>query len=272
MMLAKKSLIIGRGSGISKYLSEEFRFDNVPSSQIKNINLSKYENIIYTSADPSFELPKDKISLYLEKNIINIHRIIESDFKGSFTYLSSIDSGPYAVSRNQLNHQIENMFTPYSFSKYCCELMLRSNKKFNSCNILRIGLLLPAKKHSNFYKALNSSPEDIQINFNSSFYLTPYSLILKFIKNNFEKDNNVFGYLTSSNKIFLSDILRVRNLIYSSEINSKNKYLYRSREKDTNLDNILKNNFYNWKEENDFDPLIAKCLQLYGNEDILPNL
>ena len=271
-MLENKSLVVGRGKGISKYLSEQFGFDNIPSNQIKNINLKEYKNIIYTSCDPCFELPKNSISLYLEKNIINIHRIIESDFNGSFTYISSIDSGPYSVRRNELKNQKEKMFTPYSFSKYCCELLLLSNKNFKSYNILRVGLLLPTKKNSNLYKTLYSSPEDIQINLNSSFFITPYSLILKFIKNNFGNDENFFGYLTSSNKVILSDLLRLRNLNYSLEINSDKKYLYRSREKDNNLVNLVKNNFYNWEEENDFEPLIAKGLQLYGNEDILPNL
>ena len=53
MMVKNKSLIIGRGDGISKYLSQEFGFENLPSNQIKDINLSNYKNIIYTSTDPS---------------------------------------------------------------------------------------------------------------------------------------------------------------------------------------------------------------------------
>ena len=268
-MLKNKSLIVGRGNGISKYLFDKFGFDNCSSSQIRNINLSDYNNIIYTSSDPSFEIPKNKISEYLEKNIFNITRIIESDFKGSFTYLSSIDSGPYLVKRKELNYQVENMFTPYSFSKYCCEILLLSSKNFKSCNILRIGLLLPTKKHSNFYKTLNYSPEDINLNLKSSFYITPYSLILKFIKNNFGNEKNYFGYLTSSNKVFLSDILKFRNLEFN--LDNDDRYLYQTREKDNNLENIVKNNFFNWEEENDYDPIVAKCLQISGHEEILPN-
>ena len=181
-MLKNKSLIVGRGNGISRYLFDKLSCDNCTSAQIGNVNLSEYNNIIYTSSDPAFEMPKNKISEYLEKNIFNINTIIKSDFKGSFTYISSTDAGSYLVRRKELNYQLENMFTPYSFSKYCCELLLLSSQNFKSCNILRIGLLLPTNKDSNFYKTLNNSPEDININLKSSFYITPYSLVLEIYK------------------------------------------------------------------------------------------
>ena len=268
-MIQKRSLIIGRGNGISKYLTKEFGFDNIASNQMKEINLSCYENIIYTSSDPSVEIPNHQISAYLEKNIINIHRIIESDFKGSLTYLSSIDSGPYKVRRRETNKQIENMFTPYSFSKYCCEQLLISNKNFKGCNILRIGLLMPPKKHSNLYKTLNLDSKDISINLNSSFFVTPYSLIVNFIKNSLGKEENIFGYLTSTNKVVLSDILKFRNLKFNLDLDDK--YLYISRKKDKNIANIAEKICFNWEEESDFNPIIAKCLRMHGREVILHN-
>ena len=148
------------------------------------------------------------------------------------------------------------MFTPYSFSKNCCELLLLSNSKFTSCNILRIGLIFPTKNYSNLYKTLNLSPEDVNINLNSSFYITPSSLILKFIKSNFGKDKNIFGYLSSSNKVSLSDIFKFRNLDLNLETNDTDKYIYRTKEKDKNLVNIAENNFFNWEEEDDFNSII----------------
>ena len=83
------------------------------------------------------------------------------------------------------------------------------------------------------------------------------------------KKKNYFGYLTSSNKVFLSDILKHRNLEFNLE--NDDRYLYQSRDKDNNLENIVKNNFFNWEEENDYDPIVAKCLQISGYEEILPN-
>ena len=175
-------IIIGKGNGISKFLSDSLNINLLPASELKNINLSEYKNIIYTSSDPSINLKNVDIANYLEKNIINIYNIVNSDFKGSFTYISSIDSGFYEVYNEKYNNQKEELFTPYSFSKYSVELLLTKNKNFKECNILRLGALWPAKKTSNLHKAIYSNPEDIKLNLKSFYYVTPYSLLVHFIK------------------------------------------------------------------------------------------
>ena len=262
-------LIVGSGSGISKFLSKKFQTENIPSNSLKDVDLSKYKHIIYTSTDPASYLPEQNISEYLEKNIFNIYKIIQSNFRGCFSFISSIDSGPYDIQREGIEYQNEKMFTPYSFSKYSSELLILSCNIFERCNILRIGLLWPPKTKNNFYKALNSPLSDIKLNLDSSFFITPYSLVSRFFdKYKNEKETLSYGYLTSSNKIFLSDLLKLRDMDLS--LIKKDLYTYRSRDKDTNIKNLLNGNWYDWSKEEDFNPLIAKCLKLHKKEEILP--
>ena len=266
-----KTIIIGQGDGISKKLSKEFGIKNLSSRVFKNLDFSNYNHIIYTSTDTAIDISKSNISTYLEKNIINIQSIVESNFTGKFTYISSVDSGAYMAKKFGFVDQYEEMFTPYSFSKYCSELLILSNKKsFQNYSILRLGLLWPPKNDSNIYKSVNSSYADININLNSSFYITPYSLLSKFMNKIFnDQDSSVYGYLTSSNLLKISDLLALRNI----KINSSKEqfYFYKSKEKDKNLECLVKNGWFNWEEENDYNPLIAKCLLMSGKESIISN-
>ena len=272
MKLKTDEIIIGRGRGLSNFLSKNLNINSLPCSELKNIDLSKYKNIIYTSSDPSINLKSVDIIDYLEKNIINIYKIINSGFKGKFTYISSTDSGLYEVNNGKYNNQKEEMYTPYSFSKYSVELLLTKNKKFKECNILRLGALWPAKNTSNFHKAIYSKPENITLNLRSFFYITPYSLLLHFIKNKFPKkrDRILFGYLTSSNKIYLSDLLKIRNLDY--KFNDNKKFLYHTRLKDKNIKNLTDYLSFDWEKEEDFNPTIADALNLNNQEIILPSI
>ncbi len=271
MKFKNDEIIIGRGNGISQYLSDNLNINSLPSSELKNLNLSKYKNIIYTSSDPSINLQRVDITDYLEKNIINIYNIINSDFNGSFTYISSVDSGFYEVMNGKYNNQKEEMFTPYSFSKYSVELLLTKNKKFQECNILRLGALWPAKNTSNFHKAIYARPEDIKLNLRSFFYVTPYSLLLHFIKNKLQNRTNriLFGYLTSSNIIYLSDLLKIRN--QDDEYNDTKKFLYHTRSKDKNFKNFTDYLNFDWEKENDFNPIIADALNMNSQDVILPS-
>ena len=264
-------IIIGKGNGISKFLSDSLNINLLPASELKNINLSEYKNIIYTSSDPSINLENVDIANYLEKNIINIYNIVNSDFKGSFTYISSIDSGFYEVYNEKYNNQKEELFTPYSFSKYSVELLLTKNKNFKECNILRLGAFWPAKKTSNLHKAIYSNPEDIKLNLKSFYYVTPYSLLVHFIKKKLPNKKNKFtiGYLTSSNKISLSDLLKIRNLNYQHCDNKK--FLYHTRSKDKDVMNLMDYISFDWEKEKDFNSIIGDALNLNNHESILPS-
>ena len=269
MIHKSNSIIIGKGSGLSKLISQDLGIPNLPSNQLSNLNLSSFQNIIYTSCDPSNNLIKKDIKTYLEKNILNIYRIVKSGFRGKFTYISSIDTGHFEITRNDLPCQSEKMFTPYSLSKYFAESLILSENKFHKCNILRLGLIFPTKSNNNFYRALNSKPESLNINLNSSFYITPYSLVSKFLNSNKAKQEKLnYGYLSSSNKVHLSDIFKLRNIKYKSLNN--NLYTYRSKDKEKNIDDLVENINYNWQEEQDYNSLIGKCLNLNRRESILP--
>ena len=77
-----------------------------------------------------------------------------------------------------------------------------------------------------------------------------------------------YGYLSSSNKVYLSDILKLRNIKYKS---NNNLYTYRSKDKEKNIDDLVENLNYNWQEEEDYNSLIGKCLNLNGKDAILPH-
>ena len=70
--MGEKSIIIGSGtgSGLSKYLSVNLKIQTIPSRLLDSIDLTNYNNIIYTSCDPAYDLNKTNITNYLEKNII----------------------------------------------------------------------------------------------------------------------------------------------------------------------------------------------------------
>ena len=266
------SLLIGKGNGISRFLSSKLGISSIPSSELKNIDLSKFTKIIYTSTDPSHLLKKDEMRNYLNKNIINIYRLLESKFTGEIIYFSSIDSGAYKVRKEENRNEIEEMYTPYSFSKYIAESLFLSHKKLESCTVLRLGLLWPTKENSNLFHALHSKPEKIKLNLNSSYYLTPYSLILNFIKKNIMKNSkfeNRIGYLASSNKFTLSNILNLRNI--NHKLVMDNNYLYQTKTMDNEIDNFIEGNWFNWEKESDYNSLIAKALKTNGYEKILPN-
>ena len=156
---------------------------------------------------------KVDIIRYLEKNIINIYKIINSKFIGTFTYISSIDSGPYEFICPSSNN-IVDVYSPYSFSKYAAELLLSGNKNFKKTNILRLGFIWPGRKTQTCIKLYFRKKKDIKLNLNSSFYITPRSLILDYIKNksNNISDSKIIGFLSSSNKVYLKDLLRLRNI------------------------------------------------------------
>ena len=269
--MLNKSIIIGSGtgSGFSKYLSDNLKIKTIPSSVIDDFDLSSFNNIIYTSTDPSFDLIKVDINKYLEKNIINIYKIINSKFKGIFTYISSIDSGPYEFLCPK-SKKIVDMYSPYSFSKHSAELLLLNNDKFYKTNILRLGFIWPGRKTSNLYKAIYSSNFNININLNSSFYITPRSLVLDFMNNQSQNNSESikFGNLSSSNKVYLKDLLKLRNI----DLNLANdeKYLYITKDKDMNLHNLIPTGSFNWEDKEDFNPLIADALSIKRKELILP--
>ena len=146
---------------------------------------------------------------------------------------------------------------------------MSGNKNFKKTNILRLGFIWPGRKNSNLYKAIFSQKKDIKLNLNSSFYITPRSLILDYIKNksNNISDSKIIGFLSSSNKVYLKDLLRLRNIDFDLK-NDKN-YLYSTKDKDNSIKNLVANNF-NWEEKEDFNPLIAKALSMKGKEIILP--
>ena len=270
MNLYNRSLIIGKGKGISNFLSRELKIDSYPSKVLKDLNLTDYDNIIYTSTDPSHNISFGTIPLYLEKNIRSIYHILESNFRGKLTYLSSIDSGPYNVFKENQKNQIEDMYTSYSFCKLMAESLLASHSLFEKCTILRLGLLWPTTGNSNFFNAVESDPQNINLNLNSSYYLTPYSLVLKYLinRNYISKDKCIIGYLSSSNKINLSLILKLRGINLTK--NNNFSYCYMAKDRDPNINNLTEDKWFNWEEEDDFNHLIAKGLTINGNEQILP--
>ena len=162
------------------------------------------------------------------------------------------------------------MYTPYSFSKYTLESLLINHKFFEQCHILRLGLLWPAKLDSNIFKALKQQPDDLNVNFDSTYYITPYSLIRNFLKaEHFTKTNeNIFGYLMSSNKLNLSSLFDLRGFEFYQP--NDLRYSYITKEKDNNFPNLAEGGWFNWEEENDYNDLIAKALLINGNEIILP--
>lgn len=267
-----RSIIIGKGSGISSFLSRQLNIESFPSKSLKDLNLSNYDNIIYTSTDPSHKLSFEDFPSYLQKNIRNIYRILESNFKGRLTYLSSVDSGTFNVYRINQEKLSDKMFTPYSFSKYSAESLLYNYPFFEKCTILRLGLLWPSKGQSNFFHAVKSDPNNIKLDLNSSYYITPYSLLLNFLKyRNYQfKNNYIKGYLTSTNITSLSLICKLRGIDYCERNDSK--YCYVTRARDSNIDQFTKGSWFDWENEFDFDLLIAKSLTFNSNDDMLPNM
>ncbi len=267
----EKSILVGKGSGISNYLSKSLGIEMISSTELERIDLSNFDNIIYTSTDPSHFIEQNKMCKYLNKNIRSIYRIIESKFSGRLIYLSSIESGPIKVKRENLNDQVEDMFTPYSFSKYSAESLFLSQNCFKQCIVLRLGMLWPTKTNSNLFHALESQPEDINLNFNSNFYLTPYSLVLRYIEKITKEriSNDIFGYLTSSNKFSLSSLLKIRKINYS-DINN-NKYLYLTKDISYEIKNFSTGGWYDWEKELDYNHIIASSLNLNTKEEILPS-
>ena len=268
----ENSILIGKGSGISKYLSLSLGIERISSIELEDIDLSNLDNIIYTSTDPSHFIEPNKMHKYLNKNFRSIYRILESKFSGRLIYLSSIESGSFKVKRENLNDQLEEMFTPYSFSKYSAESLFLSHNCFKQCIILRLGMLWPTKTNSNLYHAIESQPKDINLNLNSNFYLTPYSLVLRYIeKITKEKISyDILGYLTSSNKFSLSSLLKIRKLNYSDSNNTK--YLYLTKDLNYEIDNLSFGGWYDWQKESDYNSLIAAVLNSKRKDSILPNI
>ena len=116
-----------------------------------------------------------------------------------------------------------------------------------------------------------SSPNEISINYNSCFFITPRSLVLDFIKNqsNVISKKIEIGYLSSSNKVYIKDILKLRNLDHS--FGNDGKFLYVTKAKDNNVLSLLTAGSFNWEEKEDFNPLIGDALNIEGKEVILPN-
>ena len=269
MSSKKNPLIIGKGQGISKYLSNQIGIKCISSGEISKIDFSKFQNIIYTSTDPSYIVNSKNIYPYIQKNFRNIFYLLESNFRGKITYLSSVESGSFEIKRNSSEHQTEHMYTPYSFSKFTMESLLLSHKSFKACNILRLGLLWPAKLNSNINKVINNISDDLNVNVNSSYYITPYSLVLKFLKENIfnQKKENIFGYLMSSNRLTLRSIFELRGIKFNKY---DNNFSYLAKEKDIKIPNLADGGWFDWKKEDDFNNLIAKALQIGGSEALLP--
>ena len=272
MNIKTNSLIIGKGQGISKYLSNKIGIKCISSSEISKLDFSKYQNIIYTSTDPSYIINSQNIYKYIEKNFRNIFYILESNFRGKITYLSSVESGSFEIKRIRSDYQVEEMYTPYSFSKFTMESLLLNHRSFMACNILRLGLLWPAKLNSNIHSVINCCSDNLNlnVNVNSRYFITPYSLVLNFLKENIfnQKNENIFGYLMSSNSLTLKSIFELRGIEYNK---FDNNYLYLAKEKDIKLPNLADGGWFDWEKENDYERLIAKALQIGGSEALLPN-
>lgn len=263
-----ESIIIGKGIGISKFLSDNLGIKSISTKDLLNFDLSTYKTIIYTSTDPSNKLEFG--SSYLEKNFRSLYYVLESNFKGTMIYISSVDSGSYEVNRGGPYKQLEEMFTPYSFSKYSAESLFLNHKSFKRCIVLRVGMLWPTRLETNFFNVVEFNNKDVTLNLYSEFYVTPYSLILKFLKNNFlnEQRKTIFGYLTSSNKLTFMKLLNMKGIFPDNQ--NKDKYIYKTKNKELGLLNLTAGDWFNWEEENDFNLTIAKALFQNGKEEILP--
>ena len=84
----KNSIIVGKGAGISKYLSLNLGIKAINFKELKNINFLDYENIIYTSVDPSNNLVNSNVYSYIDKNFRSI--LIKRGENTAQMYLSYI--------------------------------------------------------------------------------------------------------------------------------------------------------------------------------------
>ena len=156
------SIIIGKGTGLSTFLSNNLGIKSIKSKDLIGLDLSSYKTIIYTSIDPSSYFKQKEIypyldSSYLEKNFRTLYYVLESKFKGKMIYISSVDSGSYDVFRKDSTDQLEEMFTPYSFSKFTAESLFLNHDSFDRCVVLRLGMLWPTKYESNFRRNISEN-------------------------------------------------------------------------------------------------------------------
>ena len=184
-------------------------------------------------------------------------------------YISSVDSGSYEVLKEiqVINWRKCLLHIPLVNLQ---QVSFLNHAPFERCIILRLGMLWPTKYESNFFNVVKKCQEDIKLNLSSEFYVTPYSLVLKYLKNNFlnKKKKKIFGYLTSSNKVTFLKLLNMNNIFPENKENSN--YLYKTKNKDLELTNLTSGNWFNWEEEDDFNLTIAKALFSQGKEEILP--
>ena len=57
------AIIIGKGTGISKFLSDNLKIKSIKTKDLIGLDLSSYKTIIFTSTDPSYYYLQKKFLL-----------------------------------------------------------------------------------------------------------------------------------------------------------------------------------------------------------------
>ena len=248
-------LIVGAGPGLSLSLATNYSALCVQSADLIDINLGDYDLILYTSCDPRHSIPLGEIDTYLSKNFWIPKFLADSNFQGHLIYISSLD-----VAANLVDHS--EPLDIYAFSKLAAErTFFQSHVEF-SVSCLRLGALWPPKAQNNIFKAVHSQMPHLSIDSKSSFFITPFSLVVEAINYVISLSrprylaNLFYGTRFTLADIILSDGRQLPNI-------SSNQYLYTSNEPDPSLDNVAHLISYNWSSHDDFCAPICIAQQRY---------
>lgn len=180
-IVAGKTLVIGAGSGLGKYLTN--RYSAVPFLRGDALEkLPKIDTIIYCAADARFSTPFNAIFSALESNILLLNDALKLPHS-RFIYLSSADVYP-ADGRLHTEDEkltLEALKGGYPSFKLAGEALV-AEQASNPLILRPTSLFGQGMRPNNIIRLLNSTHGKITLTQNSNFNCISYSIIDQFIQ------------------------------------------------------------------------------------------
>jgi dTDP-4-dehydrorhamnose reductase len=203
-----KILVTGSGSGLGRFLNEEFNGTGFTrEDSVEAIDpAERFDMIVHCAFSGDRNPTRNDIYPYIEDNLLLTYELTKIP-TAKFIYISSIDVYP----GNGLLHEEDEVIsmqeglTDYGRIKLYAEAIVR--KRCSNHLIIRPGLLLGKyTRKNNLVKVLEGSPCQLTLTADSTFNCVTYHSLLALILNAQEKDITGIYNAVSNDRVALNEL------------------------------------------------------------------
>ena len=204
-IITGKTLVIGAGSGLGKYLSTSYSAVTFLRQDVLE-NLPEVDTIIYCAADARFSTPFNAIFSALESNILLLNDALKLSHS-RFIYLSSADVYPEDSCMHTEDEKLtlEALKGGYPSFKLIGEALV-TELATNPLILRPTSLFGLGMRPNNIIRLLDSTHGKITLTKSSNFNCISYSMIDQFIQFSIEHGTTGTFNCAATNTVSLKDV------------------------------------------------------------------